>query len=102
MNNRFKPLLIILTAIQINIGCKKEQSELVRIDIESSRGYVLVQGSLVHTPTTFYWPIDSRHEISSLGSWTGDLVKVSIYKELKLDVKHERKGQVVFTYEVQP
>jgi hypothetical protein len=103
MNNRFKSLLILLTAIQINFACKKQdECTMKRIEIISSRGYVLIDGKQVNSPALFYWHIGAKHEISSLGSWTGDLVRISVYKELELDVKHEKSGQVVFTYEVQP
>jgi hypothetical protein len=101
MNNRFKSLLILLTAIQINFACKKESS-LVRIDIESSRGYVLVNESLARTPTTFYWPIGSKYHISSLGAWTGDWVEVIIYRESNKELTQNNRGKVDFIYEVQP
>jgi hypothetical protein len=97
-----------LTAIHIIfamflIGCKKhDECDMVRIEIESSRGFVNIDNKTVKTPALFYWNVGTKHEIQINGSWTGDVVKVSIYKELNLHVSYEQTGIMKFIYEVQP
>jgi hypothetical protein len=75
---------------------------MVRVEIFSSRNYVLVDNVQVSTPALFYWEVGKKVELSTLGSWTGDLVKISVFKELIKDTTFENFGQVKVVYEVQP
>jgi hypothetical protein len=105
MNNQLLRILILLTAIQINFACKKADEEhcnMVRVEIYSSRNYVLVDNVQVLTPALFYWKVGKKVELSALGSWDRDLVKISVFKELIKDTTFENFGQVKVVYEVQP
>ncbi len=105
MNTQLLRVLILLAAIQINFACKKTDEEhcnMVRVEIYSSRNYVLVDNVQVSTPALFYWEVGKKVELSTLGSWTGDLVKISVFKELIKDTTFENFGQVKVVYEVQP
>ena len=101
MNKQLIGILILLTAIQINFGCKKEQS-LVRIDIKSSRGFVLLDDNIIRTPAAFLWATGSKHHIHSNGSRTSDWVDVTIYREQNKELTQAGRGQVDFIYEVKP
>ena len=92
---------IILTLLFA--GCKKEiVSEPIRHEIFSSRKYVIINDVQYFTPAVFYWEADESYTISTLGSWTGDLVRVTVKKNGVIAKEESANGAVKFTYHVQP
>lgn len=83
-------------------SCKKEETKSYNIRVKCSRGYIIVNNQMYITPHTFDWNVGNKYHITSLGSYSLDLVSVTIYKNGNHDLHYSNMGGIDIIYEVQP